>query len=127
MKLPELLADFQAALDRWDEVLTGPASPVTRDSAILRFELVFELAWKTVQAIAAEQGLRVNSPREAFQAAFQLGLTDDEEVWVDLIEGRNRAVHTHNQALADRLYAEFPRYRRAVANLRANLKDKTGL
>ncbi|MBN1219497.1 MAG: nucleotidyltransferase substrate binding protein [Anaerolineae bacterium] len=56
-----------------------PANDIARDSAILRFDLTFEVAWKLVQLLVRDQGLEANSPRQAFQQAFILGWITDEE------------------------------------------------
>ncbi len=40
------LAELEKALARWEEALSAPPSEMARDSAILRFELVYELGWK---------------------------------------------------------------------------------
>jgi nucleotidyltransferase substrate binding protein (TIGR01987 family) len=117
MKQDSLTKDFEDILERWAEVLQQPESDIVRDSAILRFELTFEVGWKLVQLLAREQGLEVNSPRQAFQQAFSLGWITNEEVWVDIIRARNTAVHVYRQEYAGALYQELPRYHQAFTEL----------
>lgn len=57
--LHNILARWQEALEAWR--ITG--SDRDRDSAILRFELTYEVAWKHLQHMAREQGLESNGPR----------------------------------------------------------------
>ena len=102
--------NFRLALGRFSEALEWSESPATRDSAILRFELCYETAWKAVQNAARDEGLVVNGPREAFEAAFQLGWTNDETIWISIIRARNNAVHTYNEAYSKQLYAELPAF-----------------
>ncbi len=69
--LPEQkLKDLARIICRLRESLALPPDSVARDSAILRFELAFEVGCKTVQQFAREQGFEVNSPRQAFERAF---------------------------------------------------------
>ena len=48
-----------------------------------------------------DQGSEVNSPRQAFKAAFKLGWIKDELMWDQIIRERNLAVHTYSQELAE--------------------------
>jgi len=118
VKQGSLAKDFEDILHRWKEALDQPASDIVRDSAILRFELTFEVAWKLVQVLGREQGFEVNSPRQAFQQAFTLGWITDEEIWVDIIRARNTAVHVYRQEYAESLYRELPQYYQAFVELR---------
>jgi nucleotidyltransferase substrate binding protein (TIGR01987 family) len=118
MKKEALKKDFEDILSRWREVLEQPESDVIRDSAILRFELTYEVAWKLVQLLAREQGYEVNSPRQAFQRAFSLGWISDEEIWADIIRARNTATHVYRQEYAEALYRELGKYYQAFEELR---------
>lgn len=117
MKQELLKKDFEDILARWGEVLDEPESDIVRDSAILRFELTFEVAWKLVQLLVREQGYEANSPRQAFQQAFTMGWVTDEEVWADIIRARNTAVHVYRQEYAEALYQELKRYYHAFREL----------
>lgn len=99
---------FRGTLARLKEALALPSNPVTRDAAILRFELVFETAWKAAQSAVRAQGLETQSPRQAFGQAFRLGWVTDEAFWSDLIDARNTAIHTYSETMAEALYRQFP-------------------
>jgi nucleotidyltransferase substrate binding protein (TIGR01987 family) len=122
-KKESLTADFENILARWQEVLQLPENDVVRDSAILRFELTFEVAWKLVQLLAREQGYEVNSPRQAFQRAFVMGWITDEEIWADIIRARNTAVHVYRQEYAAALYSELERYYEAFRELSSSIEE----
>ena len=117
MKQNALKKHFEEILSRWGEALDLPESDVVRDSAILRFELTYEVGWKLIQHLARNEGYEVNSPRQAFQQAFKMGWITDEEVWVDIIRARNTAVHVYRQEYAIALYGELGRYYRAFKEL----------
>ena len=55
------------AVDRLAEVVAMPKPEVVRDSAIKRFEITFDMSWKTLKAFLQERyGVNVASPKEAF-------------------------------------------------------------
>ncbi len=121
MKAPEQLAAFRRAVERLAEALGRPPDPIVRDSAILRFELAFETAWKCCQTLTREQGLLANSPKQALSAAFRLGWITDETLWDEILRLRNTAVHVYHetlaQALFDRLPALVPAFRQLLTSL----------
>ncbi len=115
-RLDQLLADWRRALDRLDEVLArDPASDETLgDAAIQRFEFNFELAWRSFQRKAEAEGRNPVSPRDAFKAAFALGLIDDEALWLSMIADRNRTSHIYSSAMARDVLARLTDYARAM-------------
>jgi nucleotidyltransferase substrate binding protein (TIGR01987 family) len=121
-----LKRDFDDILGRFGEALALPAGDIVRDSAILRFELTFEVAWKLCQCLVREQGLEANSPRQAFQQAFTLGWIGDEEVWAAIVRARNLAVHVYRQEHAEALYLELPHFHVAFQELQRSLRDVVG-
>ncbi|MEN9813958.1 MAG: hypothetical protein RL479_2644 [Verrucomicrobiota bacterium] len=118
--LPQQRADLIAIVGRWREALTAwqaQGSDRDRDSAILRFELAYEVAWKHLQALAREQGLASAGPRQAFENAFRLGWIDDEVIWRDVLTARNQAVHVYREAWAQALAERLPGLHAAFARL----------
>lgn len=109
--LEQSRADLTRIVARWAEALAAckeTGSDRDRDSAILRFELAYEVAWKHLQRMARRQGLEAAGPREAFAQAFKLGWIEDETAWFDVITARNLAVHVYREASATALAAELP-------------------
>ncbi len=86
MSLEERIESLKACLDRLEDVLNQPKDEYIRDSAIKRFELCFELCWKTLKDYLYKQGVVCKSPRACFREAFSLGLIEDEEEWLTIIE-----------------------------------------
>ncbi len=79
---------FGKALAKLREFTAMPmANDRDRAGVIQSFEFTFEQCWKAFQRVSAAQGLSAASPRQALQAAVQLGLIDaaDEEVWLDML------------------------------------------
>jgi len=124
VKKQSLKRNLDDILSRWGDALAQPQSDIVRDSAILRFELAFEVAWKLVQLLVREHGFEANSPRRAFQQAFTIGWISNEEVWADILRARNTAVHVYRQEYAQALYDELNKYYQAFQELQLSLTEE---
>jgi nucleotidyltransferase substrate binding protein (TIGR01987 family) len=79
-----------------------------KEGLIQRFEYTHELAWNTMKDYAEYQGLQnVNGSRDAIREAFQMNLIQDGQVWMDMIQSRNKTSHTYNQETADEIYTKI--------------------
>ncbi|HLR76312.1 MAG TPA: HI0074 family nucleotidyltransferase substrate-binding subunit [Balneolaceae bacterium] len=116
----ELRNDYKNILNKWEKALESPETELSRDAAILRFELAFEVAWKLIQHLAKEEGYEVKSPRQAFQQAFTLGWITDEVIWHDILKARNKATHVYREVYAKALYQELCSYLKAFKELEKN-------
>ena len=104
--------DLESIVGRWGEALEAwraTGSDRDRDSAILRFELAFEVAWKHLQSLTREEGFESNGPRQAFENAFRLGWIEDEVLWSDAIKARNTAIQVYRESIARELAGELER------------------
>ena len=81
-----LFNDFGLTVARLEEALRLEKNGIVRDSAIKRFELCFDLAWKCMQIYARKEGVECHSPRGCLKTAFQLGLLEYDEVWMEMLE-----------------------------------------
>mgnify|MGYP001558045862 FL=1 len=120
--LPPILKDFKKAIRRLDEVLVLNKTSITRDSAIKRFELCFDLSWKAIKIYSKEQGFECNSPRTAFETAFKLRWVDHDEGWIDMIKDRNTSVHLYQERFADHVYKKLPDYLKLYKELYERLE-----
>ncbi len=108
-KLESLIEDYGSILKRFEEVLREEKTDIIRDSAIKRFEISFDLAWKTVKAYLEERhNVTCVSPKTCFREAFRVGLIDYDEVWTKLADDRNYTAHVYKEALAEKIYKELP-------------------
>ena len=106
--------NFTRALDRLREALAIPEdelSDLEREGLVQRFHYTFELAWQVLADRLEREGvvLDMATPRRAVREAFAAGLLDDGQIWFDMIEDRNRTVHTYDET----------RLEAVVANVRA--------
>lgn len=117
-----LLEDYKNAVSRLEEILVLEKNPVNRDSAIKRFELCFDLAWKSIKNYAREDGWECYSPRACIRAAFQFGLIEYDEKWLDMIDDRNKSAHIYKEILADQVYLNLKNYLNLFKKLLENIQ-----
>ena len=69
---------------------------------IQAFEYNYELAWNVIKDFFQNQGVSdIYGSRDAFRTAFNHGLIENGEVWMDMIKKRQLTVHTYNQATSE--------------------------
>jgi len=102
-----ILQNLKRAVKKLEEVLALEKTEITRDSAIKRFEICFDLSWKSIKNYAKEQGVECYSPRECFKVAFQLKLISEEDGWLKLIEDRNLSFHLYSEEKSDQIYSSL--------------------
>ena len=127
MQTEIIIKDFAAALDRLREALAVPAdSDLIRAGCIQYFEFCFELAWKSIKTLGAEQGLEnCNSPKRCLKLAFSLGWINDEEIWLEMLSARNRMSHTYDAAHALEIYNSLPNFLRGFQELLKSLHQES--
>ena len=107
-KLEASVNQFRSAIRRLQEALALPKNEIVRDSAILRFEITLDLAWKVLKNyLEAVHGVVCVSPKGCFRDAFRLGVLEYEDRWLTLIDLRNQTAHTYNEQLAEEIYREL--------------------
>jgi nucleotidyltransferase substrate binding protein (TIGR01987 family) len=68
---------------------------------IKAFEYTFELAWNTLRDLLRSQGdANLLGSRDTLREAFRLGLIENGEVWMLMIQDRNLTSHTYNHSTA---------------------------
>jgi len=120
--LNKILEDFGKAMKKLEEVLELKKTDVVRDSAIKRFELCFDLAWKTIKEYARKYGMECYSPRDCFKAAFQLKLIEHNERWLEMVDDRNLTAHLYKEEQAEKIYQKLLEYLEMFKNLREKIK-----
>ena len=93
--------NFCRALENLHEglKLDEPYSIVEQTGIVGLFEICFEQAWKTMKALLEEDGRfgqKTGSPRRILKTAYQCGMLDNEEGWLELLEARNLLAHTYS-------------------------------
>ena len=120
----EIFDSFSRSVTRLAEILKEPKTVANRDSAIKRFELTFELAWKSAKVYLGDQGIVRQSPRACLSEIFRLGLVSDNPLWLKMIHDRDLSVHTYNERLAEDIYGRLSRYLELFGELKGSLDLK---
>ncbi|MGM9559867.1 HI0074 family nucleotidyltransferase substrate-binding subunit [Anaerovibrio slackiae] len=74
------------------------------DATIQRFEFCFELSWRLMRSVLAYEGIYVSTPRGTIREGWKLGLIDDAEKWLDMLEKRKLSAHVYNEVTAMDIY-----------------------
>ena len=104
------LESLRKAVVRLREALKAPGTDLSRDAAIHRFEFCFELAWKTIQGRALDEGLECQSPKGCLKLALKLRWLAEETSWLEMLEDRNQTSHTYDEEVAKRVYNRLAGY-----------------
>ncbi|PIS29169.1 nucleotidyltransferase [Candidatus Saganbacteria bacterium CG08_land_8_20_14_0_20_45_16] len=104
--IKNIFNQFNEAFKRLKEAIADETtSELKRDAVIKRFEFTYELLWKMLKRIATKEKLEAFSPKSSFQAAFQLGLIENEGLFIDIIDARNKTSHVYSEMTADEIYS----------------------
>ncbi len=71
---------------------------------IKAFEFTHELAWNVMKDYFEYQGITgITGSRDAIREAFNTGLIEDGQSWMDTIKSRNETSHTYNEETAEEI------------------------
>lgn len=128
MYLEQKIEQYKKAIINLEEVLSKDFDEIIRDSAIQRFEICYEIAWKAIKQTLLFTGTETgNSPRDIFKNAFKLFLIEDENIWLDILTQRNLSTHTYSEELANSLYQKLPGFLTAMKYTLHKIQTETGL
>jgi len=110
-KLKSLTENFEKAVSRLQEVLNiKEKNKIIRDSAIKRFEIAFDVAWKVIKTFLEEKkGTVCHSPKDCFRQAYEQNIVEYDDFWLEMTDYRNNTAHTYKEELADEVYAILPK------------------
>lgn len=124
-KLDAITEDFKNSILRLEEVLSIEKNDIVRDSAIQRFEISFEMAWKTTKAFLEEKHNAIcSSPKTCFKDAYKHKLIDYDEFWLKMADLRNETVHTYKEAVAEKVYSQLMEVLKHLKILLAKVKEE---
>lgn len=82
-------------------VQQGEFNDLERQGLIKAFEYTYELAWNTLKDFLMEKGNKdLMGSKDTIRLAFQLGLIDDGDLWMEMVKSRNLTSHTYNMETA---------------------------
>jgi len=90
------------------EDLVYVLNEMIKEGLIQRFEYTHELAWNVMKDYAEYQGNQnVGGSRDATKEALQLKIIENGEVWMDMIQSRNKTTHTYNESIANEIFRKI--------------------
>ena len=95
-------ANFRKALSQLKKFIDkGDLSELEEQGLIQAFEYTYELAWNVLKDFMEFEGQTdIYGPRDAIKKAFNLGLIEDGEGWMDMYMSRTKTSHTYNEETA---------------------------
>ncbi|OAJ33236.1 HI0074 family nucleotidyltransferase substrate-binding subunit [Piscirickettsia salmonis] len=90
---------------------------IIRDSLIQRFEFTVELAHKTFNFYAKDQGgSHEEFAKQRVRKAAKAGLIENTQAWVDMINSRNDTSHNYDQKSAEEIVESIVKNYAALLN-----------
>lgn len=83
---------------------------IYRTGVVGQFNLTFELAWKTLQAVLRLHSVseaETGSPREILKLGFKYSFINDEENWILIQKDRNASVHIYGEKEIERIVSDI--------------------
>lgn len=83
--------------------LSEPYTVVEQTGIVGLFEICFEQAWKLMKELLEEHGRfeeRIGLPKAIIKIAYQCGMINDCEGWLELLESRNILAHIYSDEQA---------------------------
>lgn len=79
-----------------------------KEGLIQRFEYTHELAWNVMKDYALFQGnSTIGGSRDATKEAFKINIIHRGEIWMDMIQSRNKTSHTYNEHTANEIFGKI--------------------
>ncbi|NUN10518.1 MAG: nucleotidyltransferase substrate binding protein [Ignavibacteriaceae bacterium] len=70
------------------------------------FEYTYELSWNTIKDYYEYQGESgIQGSRDAFRLAIKIELVKEDQLWMDMIQSRQKTAHTYNEKTANKIAA----------------------
>jgi nucleotidyltransferase substrate binding protein (TIGR01987 family) len=128
-RVAERLETARRALETLGAVLREPKNEITRDASIQRFQYTFEAVWKAAQiSLKRLEGLDTASPKGAIRLGFQAGWLSEAQAHLamQMVEDRNRTVHTYVEELAEEIYGRLPGYTALMKGWLESMEQRAG-
>lgn len=115
--------NFEKAFIKLKDGAETAKDELAKDGVIQRFEFTFELFWKTLKIFLRDNGIEAKTPKEALKEAFKIGWLKDEEIFLDMMEDRNKTSHIYDKETAEVIYERInSNYVQAVKEVLDKLK-----
>ena len=100
-------SNFEKALAKLSEVIekNEELSDLEKEGVIQRFEFTHELSWNVMKDYLIYDGIQnVIGSRTATREAFNKNIISDGQVWMNMIDSRNKTSHTYVETILESEY-----------------------
>lgn len=101
------LEKLKKAFSRLKESTEKAVDDLDRDGVIQRFEFSFELFWKAIKILLAQEGFECAGPRSCIKEGARRGFLTDGEILLDMLEDRNKASHIYDESTAIEIFGRI--------------------
>ena len=95
---------LENAVGRLKEGVDKAKNELEEDGVIQRFEFNFELFWKTLKIFLYDKGIDARTPRDVLKEAFKLEWLNDEDIFLNMLEDRNKASHIYDKQTSREIF-----------------------
>lgn len=95
---------LNSALTRLKEGTVEARDDLDKDGVIQRFEFTFELFWKALKIYLEYKGIEAKTPRDCLKEAFRINLLEIEEIFLDMLEDRNKTSHIYDKETSKEIF-----------------------
>ena len=89
------------------EGISQAQDELDKDGVIQRFEFTFELLWKALKIVLEGEGIECLTPKDCLKSAFRIGLVEDEQVVLDMLEDRNKTSHIYAKQESEEIFKKI--------------------
>jgi len=96
------LSNYSKAISQLKKFIDkGDLNELEEQGIIQAFEFTHELAWYVMKDyFEFQDNTSITGSRDATREAFQRGLIENGEGWMEMIASRNQSSHTYNEEIA---------------------------
>jgi nucleotidyltransferase substrate binding protein (TIGR01987 family) len=109
-KLTEAVSYIKSAAKAGSDDLGDVVDEIIKEGLIQRFEYTYELAWNVMKDYSYFQGdssIAAGGSRDAIRYAFNAGLIENGELWMEMIKSRQQTTHMYDEHTANEIYQKI--------------------
>ncbi len=90
--------NYEKALDVLRNFTSVEKLNIREEQGLIKsFEYTYELGWNVMKDFLIEKGNNeIFGSKDAIRQAFKVGIIDNGEAWMNMVNDRNRTVHTYD-------------------------------
>jgi len=108
--LQDKFKNFSQALRKLEKAIKEEGYELSLDGTIKRFEFTFEMSWKALKKFLLYEGFDCKTVRECIKTAFQTGFIKNEDLWLDMLDSRNKSSHIYDEEEAKKIYEKIKNF-----------------